>query len=471
MSTRVELDVLLAEAEAFVSQFITRAIAAASGRVLPEHTAGLARHWNADAFAAKPNPQQAVNKYQLELQKAYTNWYEDTADELAEADEDEQEEIWAAALLALLALLKKMGRDGLADAVELALGDEESFPELDDLLDDQVAENDKYLTKSLIPDLRALGLLVLGAGASAEAIGEALAGQTARVGSYSGEWWDAHQKALGEVAKKKGKAVLWFLDPNVKNHCSDCPQYGDDDGRYYSSMEVLLDSTGGATPANGVECGANCRCSLMLVEPRENNSHKLKLEKFYDPDHPRDDQGRFGSGGSGAEKVKTLSNDDDFFGSDKEKAYIYSEDGKLIAEIQGDASEINLSGVSASETKDSHFIHNHPSGDLEQDTWTFSEPDIQAAIDGDFSSITATGKYKTYTLTRPPGGWPKHEDAMRNTQQKLKISDSYLKDFIQFRDGKSFGDSPKTLNKESKKFWNTYAKLTGATYTETKREK
>lgn len=250
------------DAVSIVHQLIDR-IGAKGHRLLPEVTARFARYWQADTFAARPNPHQRVNRYQADLQKAYTDWYEETADDLSGTeDDDAKDEIIAAALLALLALLKKMGRENLPDAVDLALGGGASFPELDGLLDDQIEENEKYLTTSLIPDLKS-ALASVAAGASAEAIIGTLSGFTTRVGSYGGEWWSLYNESVGLVSKKSGKKVVVYLDEQAK-HCGECPNFGSVDGKEYESWDAYMESTGGRVPGD-FECGPNCRCTVQMV--------------------------------------------------------------------------------------------------------------------------------------------------------------------------------------------------------------
>lgn len=179
--------------------------------------------------------------------------------------------------------------------------------------------------------------------------------------------------------------------------------------------------------------------------------------------------GRVPNGANGQEKVEALVNDASFYNKSTESAYIYANDGSLIASREGVEHDIDLSGIKVKDTQNAHFIHNHPSGDLAIDTWTFSDTDIETAVGGNFSTMTATGKYRTYTMSRPPDGWLDHDTIMAATTKQLKFNPEYVKDFIRYRDGSSFGDSPETLNRDAKKFWRTYSEISGSTYKETKR--
>jgi hypothetical protein len=83
--------------------------------------------------------------------------------------------------------------------------------------------------------------------------------------------------------------------------------------------------------------------------------------------------------------------------------------------------------------------------------------------------MTAAGKYKTYTMTRPPEGWGDLEGIMKATQKDLKYSDKYVADILKHRDGE-FGDTPEKLNRVASKFWKTFASKAGAGYSEKKRK-
>ena len=231
-----------------------------------------------ESFAASPTnkAKRRVETYQNDLESAYTDWADGLATNLAaEDDEKKRDAILAAALLILLALLKRQGRDSLPDAIDIALNGGESTDEIASLLSDAIDENDGYLTDSLIPDIEEkvkaglkdpdiLAALLQGTGAAA--IGGLLATVTARVGNYSGEWWDLYNKAMGTIADMNGAAVTWYLDPRAK-HCEDCPQWGSTDGKTYPSYAAMLKETGDMSPANGVQCGANCRCFLEFSNP------------------------------------------------------------------------------------------------------------------------------------------------------------------------------------------------------------
>jgi len=176
-----------------------------------------------------------------------------------------------------------------------------------------------------------------------------------------------------------------------------------------------------------------------------------------------------GEVGDGKKQVDVLSSDPLFYNSNKETAYIYSDRGKLIAKVDGEDDRVDLSSIPSASVKDAHFTHNHPSRELSSDTWTFTYDDIETAFAGDFSTMTATGKYRTFTMSRPDAGWGDFADAITATKRKLKVADVYFDDFIRFRDGRSFGDTSEALNKEAKKFWKTFSDIVESKYTDKKR--
>ena len=223
----------------------------------------------------KPKAIAAVNAYQTELQDAYNEWADKLATDLDAADDSDREKVIAAAVAALLLLLKRKGAESLPQAAALGFGSATSDA-AKALIAKQIAENESYLTDSLGPDLkaRAMGAFedddILGAmeaGGGAAALAGLMKGATARVGSYAGQFWKAYNESVGEASQEAGadgqpKRIRWVLDAQA-DHCKDCIEFGDTD---YDSYQDLLDTTGGVTPASGVECGANCRCHLEEID-------------------------------------------------------------------------------------------------------------------------------------------------------------------------------------------------------------
>ncbi len=219
----------------------------------------------------KPAAITAVNDYQTELQRIYSEWSDTLADDLADADPSEQDDIIKAALLALLALLRDAGRKALPEAVALGLGDVPHPPEVLKLLAAAVGDNDKFLAESLLPDLEKKIEDTLAdpdiqdaieSGSGAEAIGGGLAGMLARIGAYAGAFWSLTNQSSGIAAGEHGKKIRWVLDEQAQ-HCATCEEYGD---TTYDSYEDLLTETNGITPSQGTICQNNCRCLLIETD-------------------------------------------------------------------------------------------------------------------------------------------------------------------------------------------------------------
>lgn len=225
----------------------------------------------AELFASKPvgKARAKVAEYEDDLEAEYEQWAKETAAKLARAKENERKAILAAALLLLLALLKRAGEDALPEAIEIALDGADPTDEIESLLNETIDENDGFLEDSLIPDIEARALdklstpeiiAAIAAGTGAAAIAEMLGGFTQRTGSYSGEFWKLYNKALGVIADENKTPLKAYLDPAAK-HCSECPKFHEVDGREYASYAAYLEKTDGRVPGE-FECAGNCRCWL-----------------------------------------------------------------------------------------------------------------------------------------------------------------------------------------------------------------
>jgi len=205
--------------------------------------------------ARRPRVLGGVDVYQRELVDIYSRWADELITDLAGADEDEREEMIAAALALLLTRLRDEGRRRLTEAAEAGAG--ELTDEAQELLDDAVAANDDFLESSLIPALRErieTGI----AEADLPDLGESLDAFDARVGLYAGAWWTLYHHAYALRAEGK---VTAYLDPLAK-HCNECPEYQSVAGTVYDSMQDYLDATGDRMPGE-FECVSNCRCWIV----------------------------------------------------------------------------------------------------------------------------------------------------------------------------------------------------------------
>ena len=228
----------------------------------------------------KPRPEvAAVARYERRLADDYREWADDLAAQLAD-DPDNADELIAAALLALLLLLRRRGQENLPGAVELALsraGLPTATAAMLERLAAAIARNDEYLTNSLLPaigerlrEMLASGEWALmkleGAAEIAGMVGAALGGFLARVGLYAGEWWHLFNESVGEAARANNSGVMAHLDPAAANsHCIECPQFHDEGGRFYESIDDYLNATSSRLPGDYL-CKSNCRCWLEVVE-------------------------------------------------------------------------------------------------------------------------------------------------------------------------------------------------------------
>jgi hypothetical protein len=211
-----------------------------------------------------------VNAYQRELSQTYQEWSDDLAADLEFADEDEREEIVAAALLLLGGRMSELGTDRIEEGMLLGLGDADLSALLSDRIAFRQAENIRYINDSLLPDL-STGIL---AGLSDPAViglgmfgfSQLLKPKTARVEQYAGAMWGAIAEGVGEASRQQEDGrVYWRLDPRAE-HCDDCLNYGEQE---YASFESMTAMTGGAMPGSGVQCDGNCRCTLEIIREGE----------------------------------------------------------------------------------------------------------------------------------------------------------------------------------------------------------
>ncbi len=270
-----------------------------------------------DVFArgfghGRTKAERAVNDYEESLRDTYKAWAEETADTMAEADDDDQRlEILTAALAVLLAKLQSMGRRGLPDAAALALSDAESgySPEMLREIADAVGSNDTYLANLTTTDIPAKMRDVLSdpdtqtaiaGGVGAAVLAGALMKYVGRVGSYSGAWWGLHNKVVGldfdarqEVSagtnpkESDDVKLFWSIEPGA-NHCATCIEFGN---TVYDSYRELLIRTGGVTPGDGTQCGGNCRCKLGAATREQIAAYMSawqSVEAFMASNQPRD---------------------------------------------------------------------------------------------------------------------------------------------------------------------------------------
>lgn len=220
--------------------------------------------------AQRPRSAEGVDKYEQELRRIYEDWSDDLAAQVADADEDERDELINTALVTLLLSLRRSGRDGLEQAVRAIADTEEWSDEVQGILDEAIVSNEQFLETSLIPALRdrlraALNdddiIAALEAGEGEAALSGNLDAMDSRVASYAGAWWILYHDIFGIMAREHGAGVIAYLDP-LAQHCTECPIYQSVAGEEYASMDDYLSATGDRVPGE-FECDGNCRCWLV----------------------------------------------------------------------------------------------------------------------------------------------------------------------------------------------------------------
>lgn len=243
----------------------------------------------ADSFAGAPGrPRKelaAVNAYQADLTDAYGDWADDAAGQLAaEPDDTQRQALLSALLLLLLSRLETLGETNLPAALALGTRGAAAPAKLYSKLAQIIDSNTKFLTDSLIPDLRAKieqGLVrpewvELRAPAEKRSwLMKWLDGFEARIGSYAGTYWTMYNWSVGMSVDDQRLTLDAFLDPQAR-HCSECPQYHREGGEHYDNFDQYLGATGGRVPGE-FECGGGCRCRLEFGPPDEQISGVIGL--------------------------------------------------------------------------------------------------------------------------------------------------------------------------------------------------
>uniref|UniRef100_A0A6M3KWF4 Portal protein n=1 Tax=viral metagenome TaxID=1070528 RepID=A0A6M3KWF4_9ZZZZ len=215
-----------------------------------------------------PNWERATNAYEGELRQTYQQWADDTAGQLAGIeDDDEFSETLMAAILALIAELRRLGQRRLPDALQLGLGGVAPSPDGYRMMADAIAENERYLSDSLGPAIAAkveqqvtVDPLIR---QDRESLGGTFGTFLARVASYAGAFWGLiHLGFVNRVKQKDAEKntttrVRSVLDPRAR-HCPQCPTYAHE----YDSIDQVIAETGGVPTTWNSDCGPNCRCHL-----------------------------------------------------------------------------------------------------------------------------------------------------------------------------------------------------------------
>ena len=252
---------------------------------------------------AKSTQINAVNDYQRQLERAYSDWSADCADALAgTADDEARRRLLEDDYLPLLfTRLNTVARTTLPDAVDLGLDGRAPDAAVYQALADAMDANSAYLSGTFIPAVQAkleAALMdgdvaaALGSGAGAAALGGVMATMQARVSGQAGTFWTLYNRTITETAKGTGETVTAYLDPRAK-HCDECPQFASEGGKEYANIQDYLDATGNRMPGE-FACFGGCRCELKYA----GTTQKREAAVFdYNPDQPRGDDGKWGDGG------------------------------------------------------------------------------------------------------------------------------------------------------------------------------
>lgn len=213
-----------------------------------------------------PTWERATNRYQEELERAWSSWADAAAGRLAGAEsEAEFEETLEEEVAAIVALLVALGRGNLQDATALGLDGVPASPELLQELSGKMTENEEFLRSSLGPAVEARVRASVREDPmmrdDAASLAALLGTFRARVSSYAGAFWALVMRGLIDKLRQdpdlSAVPVRWVLDERAQ-HCPDCPRYAG----VYDNLGALLTATGGAVPTENVQCDGNCRCHL-----------------------------------------------------------------------------------------------------------------------------------------------------------------------------------------------------------------
>lgn len=135
--------------------------------------------------------------------------------------------------------------------------------------------------------------------------------------------------------------------------------------------------------------------------------------------------------------LKVLEDDPFFFNRTTERLYVFNKDGSLdFTQSQHAIASVSLTDYENYRLKDKVLLHNHPSGNA------FSIGDVMVSREYDAYEMRATGKFGTFIIRRPSGGWPSETTMVNELGSHLnglspRISDTTLKAWGEF--AKSIG--------------------------------
>lgn len=152
-------------------------------------------------------------------------------------------------------MLKAMS-GGLTEALGVGLGGEQPTATGVQRLSQIGSIQFSFIANSFIPDLRVSLVRASNAGATGQALRDAVSSFVSRAGLYAGAYWEAIWLGLGDRLRKRDKPprVRRLLDVHA-DHCETCPVKA----RIYDSFDDMVLQAG--IPGDGSDaCGGNCRC-------------------------------------------------------------------------------------------------------------------------------------------------------------------------------------------------------------------
>lgn len=217
--------------------------------------------------------EQATNRQQRRLTRAYDTWAARTKRGIAAAQRKgqgipAQYGVLEKAMPELERKMLALSNAGLERAARLGAGDRSKSAIVERTLTRQIALNESLVSRSLIPNIWKRLTEKLATGLDYKGLGEAFGAMRVAPAQYAGGYWVMifeTQKELGKqedleaIARgEKPAPVRWVLDP-LAVHCEPragyygCPEL---EGEYPSWHDLPT------VPASQVSCLGNCRCRL-----------------------------------------------------------------------------------------------------------------------------------------------------------------------------------------------------------------
>lgn len=208
--------------------------------------------------------------YKAALLEAYIDWVRVLAKALQKVtDKGERKAIIKASIKKIHSALSKLGKEYLTEAFEVGTGRERTRKkqegwepneeELQDLLDEAIADNDRVLAESLMVALYETAGIIFGEPEEFEtqtSIREQLMSRAFQVGLYASAAWVLYWH--GYVESKSPEVIYIWDGMEDRDTCEGCrPRIGE---------EYTKDTLPGRPGDGSTPCGPGCRCWLETKE-------------------------------------------------------------------------------------------------------------------------------------------------------------------------------------------------------------